>query len=225
MSHWKLIWLFLAALPLWPQSGASAEGDIRALAVHVERPSYPYEARTRHLQGTGIAILTVDPATGNVTTVKMRASTGFNVLDDAAISAFRQWRFKPGTVSKVRVPVTFSFSRPGGPGVWYEVNVVRAPEMDQVLAPFLGKGNVIKASLPRYPLPWTSKEGRGVYEIHVNKAGAVTEVKILKPSGDSTFDKVTVDTLYQWRLRNGPKIIELPLVFLMTPDNFRVWIP
>src|SRR6266480_3043065 len=89
MSRQKLIWLFLAALPLWPQSGASAEGDIRALAVHVERPSYPYEARARHLQGSGIAILTVDPATGNVTTVKMRASTGFNVLDDAAISAFR----------------------------------------------------------------------------------------------------------------------------------------
>jgi TonB family protein len=97
--------------------------------------------------------------------------------------------------------------------------------MDQVLAPFLGKGNVIKAPMPKYPLPWTSKEGRGVYEIHVNKTGVVTEVKILKPSGDSTFDKVTADTLYQWRLRNGPKIIELPLVFLMTPDNFRVWIP
>ena len=97
--------------------------------------------------------------------------------------------------------------------------------MDEVLGPFLGKGNVIKAPMPMYPSPWTRKEGRGVYEIHVNKTGAVTEVKILKPSGDSTFDKVTVESLYQWRLRNGPKIIELPLVFLMTPDNFRVWIP
>jgi TonB family protein len=69
------------------------------------------------------------------------------------------------------------------------------------------------------------KQGRGVYEIDVDKAGVVTEVKILKPSGDLTFDTVTVDTLRQWRLRHGPKIIELPLVFVLTPDNYAVWIP
>ena len=57
------------------------------------------------------------------------------------------------------------------------------------------------------------------------RAGAVTEVKILRSSGDPTFDKVTVDTLHKWRLRNGPKIIELPLMFVMTPDNFSVRIP
>ncbi|MGH9514336.1 MAG: TonB family protein [Terriglobales bacterium] len=195
------------------------EKEAAALAVNAPRPNYPYEARAHHLQGSGIAILTVDPATGNVTSVVMRASTGVSSLDDAAISTFRRWRFKPGIVTKVRVPINFALS---GPGVSYVVGVVRAPDMDQVLAPFLGKGNVIKASLPRYPLPWTSKGGRGVYEIHVNKAGAVTEVKILKPSGDSTFDKVTLDTLNQWRLRHGPKIIELPLTFVMTPDNFLV---
>lgn len=220
--------MFLAALPLWPQSGVPAvpaEGDIRnirALAVYTPRPTYPYEARARREQGAGLAILTVDPATGNVTNVVMRASTGVGILDDAATSAFRQWRFKPGTVTKVRIPINFILSGPGGPGVSYVADVVRAPDMDQALAPFLGKGNVIKAPLPKYPLPWTAKGGRGVYEIHVNKAGTVTEVKILKPSGDSTFDKVTVDTLNQWRLRNGPKIIELPLTFAMTPDNFLV---
>src|SRR6266568_5229610 len=222
MSHWKLIWLFLAALPLWPQPGAPAEDDTGALAVYAPRPTYPYEARARREMGSVIAHVTIDPVTGNVTSAVMAPSTGIKILDDAAISTFSQWRFKPGKVKKVAIPINFSLS---GSGVSYEVRVVRAPAMDQVLAPFLGKGNVIKESMPKYPLPWTSKEGRGVYEIHVNKTGAVTEVKILKPSGDSTFDKVTVDTLYQWRLRNGPKIIELPLVFLMTPDNFRVWIP
>jgi TonB family protein len=108
---------------------------------------------------------------------------------------------------------------------WFSCRVEKALPMDQTLAPFLGKGNVIKAPMPMYPSPWTRKEGRGVYEIHVNNAGVVTEVKILKPSGDSTFDGVTVDTLREWRLRNGPKLIELPLVFVLTPDNFRVWIP
>ena len=76
MPHRKLIRLFLPALPLWPQSGTPAEGDIRALAVYTPRPPYPYEARAQHRQGSGLAILTVDPATGNVTNVVMAASTG-----------------------------------------------------------------------------------------------------------------------------------------------------
>jgi TonB family protein len=31
-----------------------------------------------------------------------------SILDKSAVSAFRKWRFKPGTVSKVRTPVEFS---------------------------------------------------------------------------------------------------------------------
>jgi len=156
----------------------------------------------------------------------MAVSTGAQILDDAAVSAFRGWRFKPGTVSKVRLPITFTLAFGRG-SVVMEVRVLKAPHMDQALAPFLGKENVINASMPVYPAnpPWTSKQGRGVYEIHVNQTGVVTEVKILKPLGDPTFDNVTVSTLHKWRLRHGPKIIELPLAFVMTPDNCRVWIP
>lgn len=174
------------------------------------------------LQGSGTAILTIDPATGNVINAEMAVRTGVKMLDDETISTVRRWRFQPGTVKKVRIPITFTFAGRGA-----VVRVWQALPMDQVLAPFLGKENVINAPMPVYPSspPWTRKEGRGVYEIHVDKSGAVTEVKILKPSGDPTFDKVTVDTLYKWRLRNGPKIIELPLVFVLTPDNFGVWIP
>lgn len=224
MRCWKVIWLFVAALPLSPQL-APAEGDAGAFAVYAPRPTYPYEARARRLQGSGAAIVTVDPATGNVTNVVMAISTGFRSLDDETISTFRRWRFKPDTVKKVRIPITFTFAGRGA--VVRVVRVLQALPMDQVLAPFLGKDNVINAPMPVYPSspPWTSKVGRGVYEIHVDKTGVATDVKILKSSGDPTFDKVTVDTLHKWRLRNGPKIIELPLVFVLTPDNFGVWIP
>ncbi len=220
----KLIWLFVAAILLWPQL-APAKGEVRAFGVYTPRPTYPYEARASHLQGSGVAILTIDPATGNVTTAVMAVSTGVKILDEAAVSTFSQWRFRPGTVKKVRIPITFFLSGGGGPVVGV-VQVLKALPMQQLLAPLLGKGNVINAPIPVYPPHplQTSKQGRGVYEIHVNKAGTVTEVKILKPSGDTTFDNVTVDTLHQWRLRNGPKIIELPLVFVLTPDNYRVWI-
>jgi TonB family protein len=40
----------------------------------------------------------------------MAQSIGNPILDNAATSAFRQWRFKPGTVSKVRIPITFTMT-------------------------------------------------------------------------------------------------------------------
>lgn len=219
----ELIWLFAAALPLWPLL-APAKGEVRALAVYAPRPPYPYEARVRKEQGSGVVIVRIDPATGNVTTAVMAVSTGVKILDEAAVSTFSQWRFRPDTVKKVRIPIHFTLS-----GVRYsaaEVRVLNALPMERFLAPLLGKGNVINAPIPVYPQHplGMRKQGRGVYEIHVNKAGTVTGVKILKSSGDPTFDNATLSTLYQLRLRNGPKIIELPLVFVMTPDNYRVWI-
>src|SRR5947199_10640624 len=39
-------------------------------------------------------------------------SAGNPILDKSAVSAFRKWRFKPGTVSKVRTPVEFSCKVP-----------------------------------------------------------------------------------------------------------------
>jgi TonB family protein len=109
------------------------------LGVYAPRPPYPYQARVSRLQGSGIAILTIDPTTGKVTNVEMAASTGVKILDDATISTFRVWHFKPCTVKNVRIPITFVIGGKGGS----VVRVGTALPMDQVLAPFLGKGNVV----------------------------------------------------------------------------------
>jgi hypothetical protein len=36
---------------------------------------------------------------------RLLESTGYQILDEAALKLFRQWRFKPDTVSHVRIPV------------------------------------------------------------------------------------------------------------------------
>ena len=82
----------------------------RVLALNAPRLEYPYEARRARVTGSGVALLTIDPATGYVTEVSMSRSTGNAVLDNAAISGFRRWRFKPGTVSKVQAPITFTLT-------------------------------------------------------------------------------------------------------------------
>jgi len=82
----------------------------KALAINAPRPQYPYEARSRRITGSGVCVVTVDAASGNVTGASMTQSIGNSILDDAALSAFRQWRFRPGTVSQVRIPITFTMT-------------------------------------------------------------------------------------------------------------------
>jgi TonB family protein len=92
--------------PVGPMSMSSA----KAVAVSAPRPEYPYEARRSKITGSGVCVMTVDTATGAVTSAEMASSTGSPILDNAATSAFRRWRFKPGTVSRVRTPITFTMS-------------------------------------------------------------------------------------------------------------------
>jgi periplasmic protein TonB len=82
----------------------------KALATYAPRPQYPYQARSRHITGTGVCVVEVDAGSGSVTRASMASSSGKPVLDKAALSAFRQWRFKPGSVSKVRIPITFTMT-------------------------------------------------------------------------------------------------------------------
>jgi TonB family protein len=80
----------------------------KPLAISSPRPDYPYEARSRHITGHGTCILLVDRKTGGVTDAAMAESTGSAILDNSTLSAFRQWRFKPGAVLKVTIPITFT---------------------------------------------------------------------------------------------------------------------
>ena len=90
--------------------GSLSISSARVLAVSAPRPEYPYEARRAKITGNGIAMMVVDPANGLVTDVMMLESTGSPVLDNAAIAGFRRWRFKPGSASQVKVPITFTVS-------------------------------------------------------------------------------------------------------------------
>ena len=82
--------------------------NTRALAVIAPRPEYPYEARRQRVTGSGTFAITVNPMTGNVTNVLISQSTGSPYLDNAALAAFRRWRFKPGSAPNVTVPITFT---------------------------------------------------------------------------------------------------------------------
>jgi periplasmic protein TonB len=71
-------------------------------------PKYPLAARREHLNGTGLFFLEIDTVSGAVTHVTVWKSTGHKILDEAAVSAFQQWRFAPHSAVEVSVPITFS---------------------------------------------------------------------------------------------------------------------
>jgi len=90
--------------------GTMSISSAKALATYAPRPQYPYEARSHHIMGSGVCVVDVDPGSGSVTSASMAQSIGNPILDNAAVSAFRQWRFKAGSVSKVKIPITFTMT-------------------------------------------------------------------------------------------------------------------
>src|SRR5215475_4178166 len=95
-----------AASPSEIASYASA----KAYATFTPLPKYPAKERSDSVTGIGVCLVSVDPASGRVTTASMEQSTGDSTLDKSAVNAFRKWRFQPGTVSKVRIPIEFNMT-------------------------------------------------------------------------------------------------------------------
>ena len=79
----------------------------QAMALSAPLPEYPYEAKHANVTGSGICVMIVDTVSGKVTNAMMAQSTGNAILDKVTTETFRRWRFKPGSVSQVRVPITY----------------------------------------------------------------------------------------------------------------------
>jgi TonB family protein len=88
-------------------AAAMSISSAKALAIYAPLPEYP-KVRFRRITGSGVCVVSVDPRSGNVTEASMAQSTGNKTLDKETVRTFRKWRFKPGTVSKARIPIEFN---------------------------------------------------------------------------------------------------------------------
>jgi TonB family protein len=64
--------------------------------------------RRQRVRAKGVFALNVDAKTGQVTSIKIERTRGYQVLDVAALNALIKWRFKPHSVTKVRIPMIFA---------------------------------------------------------------------------------------------------------------------
>jgi TonB family protein len=90
------------------QSASPARGDAPPKAIYTPKPAYRPEWAKQGLTGKGVILVTVDQQTGKVTGARMLQSTGNKLLDGAALETYSQWRFEPGTVSQVKIPIEFA---------------------------------------------------------------------------------------------------------------------
>jgi TonB family protein len=64
------------------------------VVLHKVEPEYSEEARKAKYQGTVLLYIEVDPS-GRPTNIRVQRSLGLG-LDEKAVEAVRQWKFKPG---------------------------------------------------------------------------------------------------------------------------------
>jgi len=96
-----------------PKPNAPAFVEARPRASSNRPPHYPDLARRNGWQGLCMVRVNVDAA-GRAASVALARSSGYGILDQAALTAVKRWKFTPRMVrgaasaSTVEVPVNFS---------------------------------------------------------------------------------------------------------------------
>jgi len=94
-------------------TGAAVTGHARYRSN--PKPAYPSEARSQRQEGVVLLSVQVGPD-GRVQGITLKRSSGFPLLDQAAISGVKIWTFEPARIagvavaSRVDVPVRFALS-------------------------------------------------------------------------------------------------------------------
>lgn len=92
------------------ESVTEARHDVAAL--NNPKPHYPFAARRQGIEGS-VVLLVLVLADGSCGGVMVKQSSGYPVLDKAALETVRKWRFIPArrgayaVETRVQVPVTF----------------------------------------------------------------------------------------------------------------------
>ena len=100
---------------LHAQSGSPVRQPPPPRGIYTPKPVYRPEWAKQGLTGKGVALVTIDKQTGNVTGARMLTSTGNQQLDSAALQAYSQWRFDPRTVAVTQLKIPIEFAIPPKP--------------------------------------------------------------------------------------------------------------
>jgi protein TonB len=94
-----------------------AQPDIRAKPNYLKNPEPVYPELARRRRQEGLVLLAVKiTAQGRAERVEIKKSSGFSLLDNAAVEAVCDWEFQPARIgslaleSEIEVPVRFELT-------------------------------------------------------------------------------------------------------------------
>jgi protein TonB len=100
------------------ESRGAASGRLSSHARYLSNPKPEYPAEARRERQEGVVLVSIEVgANGRAGEVSLGRSSGFPLLDEAAVEAVRRWSFAPAeeagvpVSSRVEVPVRFSLAR------------------------------------------------------------------------------------------------------------------
>lgn len=204
---------FLATVGLVAQTGQQeriykpGEGATDPVLVSRVPPKYTPEALQAGLQGVIElqAVVRPDGTVGDVTVVKSLDRT--YGLDDRAVEAARQWRFKPGQINDRPVPVLITlvmeFRQQGGRQETEDEFAKGAVRAD---APGLVAPKAVKTVAPRYTSDAMRAKIQGtvVLEVVVLEDGTVGRTRIREPLDDQYgLDASALEAAAQWEFEPG----------------------
>lgn len=103
--------------PGWDATTAEGKPTAKAAPDYLKNPEtvYPLAARRRHQEGLVLLSVRVNTS-GRARSVSLKQSSGFPLLDDAALTQVREWEFSPARIgslaveSEIEVPVRFKLT-------------------------------------------------------------------------------------------------------------------
>lgn len=167
------------------------------------QPEYTPEARAAGLQGSVVLYLEVGP-TGEVGKVQLIQGLGLG-LDEKAMEAVKQWRFKPGTIDgrPVRVAQSVETSFLLSPAASWQIRRsayrINRSGVDQVR-------RLSQPALNQYVSPASeacaSDSGVVIVNLQVTKKGYPDQVRLVEAHGKSLGD-AALKAISSWRFQPG----------------------
>jgi hypothetical protein len=89
-------------------SNAFIPPKYKDIILYAPMPDYPWQARNKYTVGTqGIYRLKINFETGKVEEIGVMKRANWGSLNSTMIKDLVKWRFKPGTIHQIDIPVAF----------------------------------------------------------------------------------------------------------------------
>jgi TonB family protein len=179
---------------------APVTGDVPpAVAEYTTPPLYSDEARRRRLEGVVVVRAHID-ANGRVRDARVVQGLGAG-LDQNALLALRQWRFRPGSRNgaavsmDVAIEIGFTLRNES-------INAQIANDMVSLVGPGVTPPQAVKVVNPRSPDDRVT--GTVILEVVLLENGTPRIVRILR-SLRTDLDDIAVEAFAQWRFSPAQK--------------------